>query len=62
MDLSARELRSILRKMVVAFLREKCVLTILTSSKLDRFAIKEHLMRRRQVLQYLCYHLRAHPE
>jgi hypothetical protein len=39
-DLSARELRSILRKMVVAFLREKCVLTILTSSKLDRFAIK----------------------
>jgi hypothetical protein len=53
------QLKMVLRRLVIAFLREKCVLTILTSSKLDRFALKEHLQRRREVLEYLCYHLRV---
>lgn len=50
--------RRILRILTYYYLREMCGNAILTSSKLDKQTKKEHLERKREIMDYLCYHLK----
>ena len=52
------ELRKVLRILVVHYLEEVCIPTILTSAKLDKVTMNEHLKRRVEVLNFIKYHIK----
>ena len=59
--LAFEEFRSALAILVFHFLREKCVPTILTSSKMSSELRKEHMERKREILLFLEEYVRPDP-
>jgi hypothetical protein len=53
MTLKINEIRHALRVVVSYFLKKVIVPAILTSSKLDRATVRQHLNRSREILEYL---------